>query len=68
MKFKAVIFDFDEVVVRSYANHLKGFAKAAEKMGMKIDLKKVYNRFGRSAEDIIKEFSRKCRAKKWRSS
>lgn len=55
MSFKAVIFDFDGVVVHSYANHLRGFAKAAEKIGMELDLKEVHKRFGRSEEDIIRE-------------
>jgi len=52
---KAVLLDFDEVIVRSYKNHLKAFLKTAKKFGFKIKREEVIERFGISAAEIIKE-------------
>jgi len=52
---KAVLFDFDEVIVRSYENHLKAFLKTARKFGFKIKKEEIMERFGISASEIIKE-------------
>ncbi len=55
MKIKAVIFDFDQVIINSYVDHLIAFAIAAMKFRIIIDPKALYVRFGKSAKDILHE-------------
>lgn len=52
---KAVIFDFDQVIINSYIDHLVAFAVTAKKFGVRLDPKKLYYMFGRSAKDILCE-------------
>ena len=52
---KAVLLDFDEVIVRSYENHLKAFLKTAKKFGFKIRKEEIIQRFGIPASEIIEE-------------
>ena len=55
MKLKAVIFDFDEVIIRSYKDHLKAFIVTLKKHGYEVDKKQIEKMFGKSAKDILKQ-------------
>ncbi len=55
MKVKAVIFDFDEVLVKSYTDHANAFTLTAKKLGYRINKKELYKRFGKSGKEIIRE-------------
>ncbi len=55
MKIKAVIFDFDEVLVKSYVDHSNAFLIAAKRFGYRLNKKDIYKRFGKSGKDIIRE-------------
>jgi pyrophosphatase PpaX len=55
VKIKAVIFDFDQVIAKSYADHVLAFLHASEKMGLGLKKNEIYARFGKSARDIMRE-------------
>lgn len=55
MKLAAVIFDFDEVVIYSYSDHARSFVKACRKFGLKVTERQIYERFGKSAINILSE-------------
>jgi len=55
MRIKAVIFDFDQILVKSYADHINAFLVAAKDFGYKIKKEEVCRRFGRSGKEIIRE-------------
>lgn len=58
MAIRAVIFDFDEVLIDSYKDHLDAFVIAAKKFHINLDkpdIKKICHRFGKSAKEIMKE-------------
>ncbi len=55
MKIKAVIFDFDEVIIKSYTDHAQAFLETAKKFELKINKKALYKRFGKSAKEILQE-------------
>lgn len=58
MKIRAVIFDFDQVLVDSYKDHLDAFVFSAKKFGVdlnKNDVRKIYHKFGKSAKEIMRE-------------
>ena len=52
---RAVIFDFDEVIIRSRENHLKAFLLTLKKFRYKIDKKEIEKRFGKTPMVILKE-------------
>ena len=52
---KAVIFDFDEVIIRSRKNHLKAFLLTLKKFGYEIDKREIEKRFGKTPMVILKE-------------
>lgn len=53
--FRAVIFDFDQVIINSYIHHLAAFSIAAKKFSITLNPKQLYLRFGKSAKDIMHE-------------
>lgn len=55
MRIEAVIFDFDEVLVKSYKDHGNAFLITAKKFGLKLNEEKLYKKFGESAKEISKE-------------
>jgi HAD superfamily hydrolase (TIGR01549 family) len=55
VKLKAVIFDFDEVVIYSYRDHTDSYIKAAKNFGLKLKRKHIEGRFGKSAMNILAE-------------
>lgn len=55
MKIKAVIFDFDEVIIKSYTDHAQAFLETAKKFSLKLNKKALYKRFGKSAKEILQE-------------
>ena len=54
---KAIIFDFDQVILNSYPDHLAAFITTARKFGIKLNPKEVYKKFGKSAKDILQELA-----------
>lgn len=52
---KAVIFDFDGVIVKSKALHLKSFNKALSELNIKITKKEFDTFFGTPALDVLKK-------------
>ena len=52
---KAIIFDYDQVIVNSYIDHLAAFSWVAKKFGIKLNPKILYKKFGRSAKNILEE-------------
>ncbi|MEM3091164.1 MAG: HAD family hydrolase [Candidatus Pacearchaeota archaeon] len=54
-KIKAVIFDLDNLLIKSYPDHYKSFFIVARRYGYKIKKKDVYKKFGISAKELIKE-------------
>lgn len=52
---KAVIFDFDEVIIRSAENHLNAFLQTLERIGYKVNKNEVIKRFGKTAKDITRD-------------
>jgi pyrophosphatase PpaX len=52
---RAVIFDFDQVIVRSAEKHLKAFLITFKKHGYKVRKEKILKRFGKTADQILKE-------------
>ncbi len=66
MEVRAVIFDFDQVLIDSYNDHVDSFVIAAEKSGMKLNhnqIRKIYHEFGKSANEIMKEIYPKITAR-----
>lgn len=55
MRIEAVIFDFDEVLVKTYKYHVRAFLLAGKKLGYKIKKDDVYRRFGKTARKITEE-------------
>jgi len=55
MEIKAVIFDFDQVLVRSYTDHINAFLITAKKFGYKLKKEEICKRFGRSGKEILQE-------------
>ena len=58
MRIRAVIFDFDQVLIDSYKDHLDAFVLAAKKFGVELnksDVKKIYHKFGKSAKEIMED-------------
>jgi len=55
MRIKAVIFDFDQVLVKSYADHINAFLITAKDFGYKLKKEEVCKRFGMSGKEIIRE-------------
>ena len=51
---KAVIFDFDEVIIRSRENHLKAFLLTLKKFGYRIDKREI-DENGSDISHIINE-------------
>jgi len=55
MKIKAVIFDFDQILVKSYTDHIKAFLLVAKKFGYKVKKEEICKRFGKSGKELIQE-------------
>ncbi|MEM5805463.1 MAG: HAD-IA family hydrolase [Candidatus Aenigmatarchaeota archaeon] len=54
MQIKAVIFDFDQVLIDSYKDHLDAFLLAAKKFRIKLNKEEIYKGFGKSAKELVK--------------
>lgn len=52
---KAVIFDFDQVIVKSGEKHLRAFLTTLRKHGYKVRREEIIKRFGKTADQILKE-------------
>jgi len=55
MGIKAVIFDFDQVLVKSYADHINAFLSAAKKFGYKVKKEEICKGFGKAGKEMIRE-------------
>lgn len=55
MKIKATIFDFDEVIIKSYKDHLDAFIEVAKKHGIKVKREEVKRLFGLPAKQMFKK-------------
>jgi HAD superfamily hydrolase (TIGR01509 family) len=55
MGIKAVIFNFDQVLVKSYTDHINAFLIVAKKFGYKLKKEEICKRFGRSGKEILQE-------------
>ena len=66
MAIRAIIFDFDEVLIDSYDDHVDSFVIAAKKLGISLNhnqIRKIYHEFGKSANEIMKEINPHLTAK-----
>lgn len=54
MKIEAIIFDLDNLLIKSYKNHYHSFFIIGKKYGYNINKKEVYKKFGISAKELIK--------------
>lgn len=52
---KAIIFDFDETIIRSYKDHIDSFLITSKKFGCDIKKEEICKRLGKSAKGIINE-------------
>jgi HAD superfamily hydrolase (TIGR01509 family) len=55
MKVQAVIFDFDQVLIRAYSQHTKAFLAAGRKFGYKLNRREIQKRFGISAKELVRQ-------------
>ncbi len=55
MGIKAIIFDFDQVLVKSYTDHINAFLIVAKDFGYKLKKEEICKRFGKSGKEIIQE-------------
>jgi HAD superfamily hydrolase (TIGR01509 family) len=54
MRFKVVILDWDATLVESLEPHFEAYGLAAEKLGMRIDMKKIRYAAGMTAPEIVR--------------
>jgi len=52
---KAVIFDFDQVIIKSYEDHANAIMIIGKKFRIKIKKSEIYKRFGISAKEILRQ-------------
>lgn len=55
MGINAVIFDFDQVLVKSYTDHINAFSIVAKKFGYELKKKEICKRFGKAGKEMIRE-------------
>jgi len=54
-RIRAVIFDFDDVIIKSGEKHLKAFLLTSKKFGLELKEEEIKKRFGKTAMEIAKE-------------